>query len=111
MISWSRVAPKTDLQVNYRNRITMTSFAVRKDEERDRLFSWPEAPNDHMLAPDDVDLPDPGLFDRLSYSDDIRISGFAADISNIFHSICLPDWLVPFFPLRVIRLGNLTGEA
>lgn len=51
------------------------------------------------------------LFDRLLYDERLRLSGFAVYISNMFHNVCPPTWIVPYFPLRVVRFGNLSGDA
>lgn len=47
------------------NKLPMTSFAVRKDEDRDRMISWPRTQNDLMPAPPGLELPDPSIFERL----------------------------------------------
>lgn len=51
------------------------------------------------------------MFERLSYSEDLNLCGFAADNSNMFHNICLPAWMVSYFLLRKVRIGNLSGVA
>ncbi len=88
----------------------MTSFAVVKNEQKDRLISWPHVQNSDFLDPPKVDLPDPFLLSRLRIAANSKLSGFALDIANMFHNIKLPVWLVPFFPLHPVRFGNLPGE-
>lgn len=111
MITWSDVASESESTRRRHDAITITSFAVRKDEASDRLISWSKSQNYFMIAPDDVYLPDPGMLDRLSYSENLNLCGIGTDISNMFHNICLPAWLLPFFPLRKVRFGILFGEA
>lgn len=69
----------------------MTCFTVRKDEKTERLISWPRSQNSFMLEPDDVDLPDPGVFDSFPYDPRLRLAGFAVDLSNMFHNTRLPE--------------------
>lgn len=105
MIHWEQGEPPASKM------LTLNSFAVRKDETTDRLISWYWVQNEHMLPPDEVDLPDPGVFDRVSHDSSRRLTGFAIDIANMFHNVVLPAWLIRYFSLRPIAFGNLSGDA
>lgn len=111
MISWS------DTRTEYMDaHLTgeggcMTSFAVVKDQDADRLNPWLRKQNSLFMEPPEVDLPDPSLFARLHVASKSRASGFACDVSNMFHNTKLPGCLVPYFPLKTVAFGNLSGSA
>ncbi len=110
MISWSEVEREDPEWSVVADALTMTSFAVAKDMNRDRLISWPRIQNENFADPPEVDLPDPSLFSRLRISSNSNLSGFALDIENMFHNIRLPEWLVRFFPFKSVRFGNLHAD-
>jgi len=87
----------------------MTSFAVVKDSENDRLISWPREQNLHFADPPHVDLPDPSLFSRLRLAS-AKVSAIALDVANMFQNVALPAWLVSYFPLMPVTFGDLPGD-
>lgn len=89
----------------------MTSFAVVKDTNADRLISWPRSQNSLFLEPPEVDLPDTSLFSRFHVAARSEALGFACDVSNMFHNLQLPGWLVYYFALKSVSFGDLGGDA
>ena len=85
----------------------MTSFAVTKNGERDRLISWPKVQNMYMPDPPYTDLPNPSHFDKLRQPGNNQLGAFYFDVENMFHNIRLPDSLSRFFPLQTVAFGQL----
>lgn len=111
MIRWSRISDEPPSVTTRSSALTMSSFAVVKDEDADRLISWPRIQNLFFLPPDAVDLPDPSLFERVSLRGDLRAVGFGADVAEMFHNIVLPPWLSDLLPLAPVVFVDLSGEA
>lgn len=86
----------------------MSSFAVKKYGIYDRLISWPRLQNLLFLDAPDVDLPSPNLFGGLFHHPQ---SGFALDVSNMFHNMLLPRWLSDCLPLGSVAFGDLRRDA
>lgn len=63
------------------------------------------------MPPDEVDLPDPSLFDHLSIDDRRSAAGFGVDIADMFHNVVLPEWLSELMPIAPVTFGDLSGEA
>lgn len=113
MIVWSDVAAETTAQREFSDDITITSFAVCKDEVSDWLISWPRVQNALFAVPPDVDLPHPGVLARLHVrSLKARATqGFELDVSNMFHQIVPPKWLSYLLLLAKVSFGDLAGSA
>lgn len=111
MFNWTAVASESTAQRRRMNLIAMSAFAVTKDEDSDRLISWPRFQNALLPPPPTVDLPTPDLFGRLHISPSMKCAAFAADVSNMFHNILLPPWLSNIFAFPPMAFGNLPGET
>lgn len=90
--------------------MTMSSFAVVKDNAKDRLISWPKVQNTLMPEPPYTDLPSPDLFTRLRLPDTNPV-GFYFDLSNMFHRIRMPQTFAKFMPLKNISAQPLDVET
>lgn len=110
MLEWSLVSNECEEYSELADTITMTSFAVTKDEERDCLISWPRVQNELIGDPPPVELPNPCSFSKMQVDRGSSRKAFFFYISNMFHNICLPSWLARFFPLQPVRFGNLPGH-
>ena len=110
MLTWTAVKSETTATSMLADAITMTSFAVTKNDYRDRLISWPRIQNLLFLTPPPVSLPDPSIFTRLRVTGKGKLSGFYLDIENMFHNIRLPSHLIKFFLLSKVRFGNLPAQ-
>lgn len=71
----------------------VTNFAVTKDIDADRLFTWPRLHNHLFAEIPYIDLPDPSLFIRIITSQGTTATGAAIEVTNMFHNIVLPRWL------------------
>lgn len=109
MISWRDEASIESSDLAMVKACTMSLFAVRKDDDADRLISWPRTQNDLFLNVTPIDLPDPSLFGRLEIARDAALCGFAIDVSNMFHNIVLPSWMSAMFPMPALVFGNMPG--
>ena len=107
MLEWSLVQRESAPFSKLADQITMTSFAVNKDSERDRIISWTRVQNLFLPEPPLVNLPSPVVFSRLRVSKKGPLGGFYLDADNMFHNICPYSHLVRFFPLAKARFGNL----
>lgn len=58
------------------DRVTMNSFAVNKDIDRDRMISWPRVQNLFMHEPPYTELPDPGAFTQLRTLENTPLQAF-----------------------------------
>lgn len=56
--------------------LTMSSFAVVKDQHEDRLISWPRTANMFLIEPPDVDLPCPTCFNAFTQAPPRVSKGF-----------------------------------
>lgn len=106
ILEWSEVALESPLYSKLTDSLTMTSFVVTKDKNRDRLICRPR-----------VQLPNPSLFTRMRIQTDVAVGDFYFDVSNMFHSIILPKFLLLFSiagsPLRKPATGSskAAGQA
>lgn len=90
---------------------THSSFAVVLDDDHDRLISWAQLQNLLFRKPTEVALPCPDLFSRISVQLGDSASGWALDVSDMFHNMLLPPWLAKCFPLTKPRFKNLPGPC
>lgn len=110
MFRWRNIHNESPSVTAEATAITMSSFAVIKDEVADRLISWPRIQNLFFLRPDDVDLPDLSLFGRISIVTEHQAPG-CVDISDMFRNIILPEWLSELLPLAPVAFGDQSGDA
>lgn len=108
MLDWSIVSNEDAQYRHLANALTISSFAVCKDEQRDRLISWPRVQNLYMPDPPYTDLPNASHFDKIREPQCLDLAGFYFDVGNMFHNIKMPVALARFFPLRQIRFGDLS---
>lgn len=109
MLQWSVIENEDPQYTELADALVMTSFAVLKDETRDRLISWPRVQNLYMPDPPHTALPNPGHFSKIRTPRDSALSGFYSDIENMFHNIRMPPHLAAFFPMKEIPFGSLPG--
>ena len=109
MLAWSVIDREESSYTRIANTLTMTSFAVVKDQERDRLISWPRVQNASFPDPPYTELPNPGNFTNLRHREAASLSGFFLDVENMFHNVPLPTHLSLLFPLKEVVYGNLHG--
>lgn len=109
MLSWS-AGKFEDLEYQtLADRITMTLFAVKKDDNCDRLISWPRMQNDFILNAPYVDLPTPNLFQNIRTATHGFLLGFYLDTSNKFHCIRLSYSFTKLLPMKLFRYSALSA--
>lgn len=111
VVDWSDPATESAQYAELAKRLTMTSFAVRKDDKRDRMISWPRYQN--LILPDApyTELPSPDLFDTIRIEKESKLAGFYFDISNMFHNIRLPRALAKLMPLTPVKVSSLSART
>ena len=109
MVEWSPLAAEYASYKGSASGPTTSSFAVRKDAQRDRLISWPRIKCPMMPSPPYVNHPDPGTFSNLRIPHDAAIQAFYLDIENMFYNYRLPRSLIIIILLRPVCLGYLRG--
>lgn len=82
-------------------------FAVRKDAISQRLIIDARPANAKFIRPPGVRLPDPSCMLQLSIPADEVLYVGKNDIKDFYHSILLPEWLVPYFGLPAVSLFEL----
>ena len=107
MIIWGLLADEDSTYSRIANKLTMSAFAVVKDEKRDRLVTWPRTQNHMVPDAPKVNLPHPSQFGLFRATPDLRFSAFCIDIANMSHHISLPQHLVRYFPLQTICFRDL----
>lgn len=95
MIHWTEVAKEDANWSAMTDVLTMSSFAVSRDANKDKLISWPCVQNVELVEPPAIDLPGPSIFARLLVGAGKR-RAFDLNIANLIHNIALPRWLVRF---------------
>lgn len=113
MIVWGRIETETPAERTLAYALTLTSFAVCKDREKDRLISWPRIQNELFAEPPDVDLPHPGVLARMHlHGERVQATeGFELDVANMFHQLVLPHWLSKMLQLTAVAFGDLSDAA
>ena len=111
MIEWSLVKTEKLQYSRIADILTMTSFAVVKDDLKDRIISWPRMQNLQFPEPPHTNLPHPGHFAKLREAPNCSLTAFYNDVKNMFHNIRLPPHLASIFPLKKIAFGNLPGRV
>ncbi|PXF45987.1 hypothetical protein BWQ96_04243 [Gracilariopsis chorda] len=109
MLAWSVVSKENNAYREIANHITMYSFAVVKDEARDRLIRWSKFQNQLLPDPPHTFVPCPELFSKYSIGCG-KLSSFYLDIENMVYSIPLPPEMANIFPLQAIRASVLPKE-
>ena len=108
VVTWSDPLSETQEYRAMASKITMTSFAVRKDQNHDRMISWPRVQNSYMPQPPHTELPSPDMFSSIRVPDSATLSGFYFDIDNMFHNIMLPSALSRLMPLAPVKASSLS---
>jgi len=110
MIEWSRIGHEPSHLRRMRDALTMSSFGVTKDEDSDRLISWPRIQNEWFLPPPVPSFPDPSAFTRVFADESPNGAGFALDVANMFHNIRLPPWMTSLFPLTPLLYKDMPSD-
>jgi hypothetical protein len=74
-------------------------FAVPKDGDRLRLIIDAQPANSLCIEPDPVLLPNPAHLARLQKVKQSHLYSAKLDLSNFYHQLRLPDWMVNLFGL------------
>jgi hypothetical protein len=82
-------------------------FAVKKDASSQRLIIDARPANARFRPPPGVRLPDPSALLQLSIPADETLYVAKNDIKDFYHSILLPEWLIPYFGLPAVSLSEL----
>ncbi len=90
-------------------------FAVPKGGKQ-RLIIDARPANALFPPPPHTDLPTPDLIASLVVPSDVPLFAAKCDLSDFYHTLRLPDWLVPFFALpsvtyRELGVDSLTPDA
>jgi hypothetical protein len=89
-------------------------FAVGKDEQQDRLIIDAQPANRLFVDSPHVDLPNPSHLTQLRVPRGARIQIGKSDLSNFYHHLGLPEWMVDYFalpPLTADELAQLGLES
>lgn len=93
-------------------RVVNGVFCVPKDGGAAlRLIVDARRANAHFCPPPKVNLPTPHHLAHLLAAQDVPLFTAKADISDYYHQLLLPEWLVPFFALPPVRAGDLGLHA
>jgi hypothetical protein len=82
-------------------------FAVKKEESSQRLIIDARPANALFIRPPGVRLPDPSVLLNISVPSHETLYVAKNDIKDFYHSILLPEWLVPYFGLPPVDLREL----
>jgi hypothetical protein len=82
-------------------------FTVKKDESALRLIIDARPANARFIRPHGVRLPDPSCMLLISIPADEMLYVGKNDIKDFYHSILLPEWLVPYFGLPAVSMSEL----
>lgn len=82
-------------------------FSVPKPEGRQRPIINCEQANGVWRDPDKVILAGPDAIGELEVPEGKTLFVAQSDISNFFHRILLPEWMVPYFALPRVRVSEL----
>lgn len=75
LIRWRLDEDRKTILSNYAHILQITSFAITKSVDLDRLISWPRVRNMYSKEPPNPEIPDPTLFEFL-VCDDAKLKGF-----------------------------------
>lgn len=76
MISWSDPRTEAHAYQTIADALAMTSFAVNRNSDRDRLIGWPRVQNELMPPPPHTDLPNTCAFENIRLQEGVSLSGF-----------------------------------
>lgn len=95
--------------VAFRKDVHVTSglFAVDKTDGLLRMIADLRAANAMMRAPAKTELPNPDILRNLRARRGRRLIVCGRDISNMYHRIRVPDWLIPWLAWPAVRVGDL----
>lgn len=68
------------------NQLQLTSFAITKIMDEDRVISWLRVANSLSVKPPPPDLPDTSMYVHIRYTTG-QLKGIWLDIANIFHNL------------------------
>ena len=106
MLHWSDTCKESGTEKMIRHFSTVSSFAVVKDFQRDRLISWPKLQNAAGPVPPNPQLPNPAYWNYIR-DDSSSLLGFHIDVSDMFHHLPLPPRLHNLFPMQPVAFGSL----
>ena len=109
MLSWTVVLEESNADKLIRRHSTLSSFAVIKNDHRDRLISWPKLQNAVGPDPPNPALPTPDAWARVNVSAS-NLKAFHFDVRDMFHHLPLPPRLSHLFPLRQVYFGELPAQ-
>lgn len=109
MLAWSAIDKQEGSYTRLADAITMTSFAVVKNQQWDHLISWPHVQNASFSGPPHTELPNPGYFANLRHRKAASLSGFFLHVENMFHNIPLLSHLSRLFLFKEEVYDNLPG--
>lgn len=95
---------------NYTTNLQITSFAITKSENEDRIISWTRIANLFSVRPPTPDLPDPSLFNFMTCGQ-VKLAGIYLYIANMFHNLNVPKPLTDLLPLRPAKYGDLSNAT
>ena len=107
MLEWSRIKDESSKTRKLRDNSTLSSFAVVKDQKRDRLISWRRLQNATGPEPPNPCLSCPESWSRLQVSTN-DLKAFHFDIQDMFHQLSMPPRLHLLFPLHPVSLSDLS---
>lgn len=90
------------------NEITTITFAVAKNDDKERLISRPKQQNTALPETHHTCLPSPDNFQMLQFGQE-KLAAFSFDIENVFHNVLHPPDFARIFSFQIVRYGNLSG--
>jgi hypothetical protein len=81
-------------------------FAVPKDDKQRLIFDARRA-NSHFVQSLSVVLPTSADLANLALPPNHTVYGAKSDLSNFYHHIALPDWMVPYFGIPAVRAADV----
>lgn len=106
LLAWRRESDALTPLRKLAGQVQITSFAITKILGEERFISWPRAANALRKPPAAPDLPDPSMFDFITFSVG-ELKGIWLEITNMFHNLGLPPPFVDLFTLPTISFGEL----
>ena len=88
-------------------KVTNGVFTVRKEGTDQRLIIDCRRSNAHFCLPPKVNLPNPSHLTQLHLPQHCSLYVGKSDISNYYHQLRLPPWLVPFFGIPSFTLQEM----
>ena len=86
-------------------------FCLPKEPGVLRLIVDARPANSLFVPPAPVELPGPDLFAQLSASPGSELFVGKIDVSDFYHRLALPDWMVPYFALPAVSTADFPSLA